>query len=230
MTAYRNDVDALAARDKALARELADKQRERADVQRLLEEARAAEAAEAEQRDVMVGRRRLRRVAVGLAALIAAGVAAGAVFVHRCPPARHADEVNTLSQINVDETRYELALAAKGLTRVELEPRFVGGLHGFATASEVDAVLGQPVEPWQQFTYTHDASVRQAIASPLFHGGDFEPAPELVSDGYGGVWRVLWDIPRTPGRVPAASGWARRVWLLPVGSVYRGDVQIAYPR
>ncbi len=228
MTAYRNDVDALAARDEALARELADKQRERADIQRLLEEARAAEAAEAEQRDVMVGRRRLHRVAIGLAGLIAAGVAAGALFVTRQPAPVAIVEQHSVEQI--DETRYELALAAKGLTRVELEPRFVGGLHGFPTASEVEAVLGPQVEPWQQFTYTQDASVRQAIASPLFHGGDLEPVPELVSDGYGGVWRVVGDTRRAPTRVPAASGWARKVWLLPVGSVYRGDVAVAYPR
>ena len=228
MTAYRNDVDALAARDEVLARELADKQRERADIQRLLEEARAADAAEAEQRDVMVGRRRLQRIAVGLAVLVVAGVAAGAVVVTRHPAPPFIAEVPAEQ---IDETRYELALAAKGLTRVELEPRFVGGLHGFPTASEVDAVLGPPVEPWQQFTYTHDASARQAIASPLFHGGDLEPEPELASDGYGGIWRVVRDLPRpAPARVPATSGWARKVWLLPVGSVYRGDVAVAYPR
>lgn len=226
MTAYRNDIDALAARDEALARELADKQRERADVQRLLEQARAADAAEAEQQDVMVGRHRLHRIAVGLAVLVAAGVAAGAVLVQRQPaPVVFRAEVPA-----VDETRYELALAAKGLTRVELEPRFVGGLRGFSTVTEVDAVLGQPVEPWQQFTYTQDASVRQAFASPLFRGGDLDPDAELVSDGYGGVWRVVRDIPRPPVRVPVHMGWTRKVWLLPIGSVFRGDVQIAYPR
>lgn len=41
MTAYRNDVDALAARHAALSEEIADKRRELADATRLLEDARA---------------------------------------------------------------------------------------------------------------------------------------------------------------------------------------------
>ena len=228
MTAYRNDIDALAARDEVLARELFDKQREHDDVKRLLEDARLVEAAGADERDVMIGRRRLRRLAVGIAALAVAGVAAGAVCV------THDDlGVATAASPAVersDETRFSLAIASKGLTPVELEPRFIAGVSGLDTPAEVDLAIGGPIAPWESFTYTRDAHARPAIASPLFHGGDVEPMPEFVTDGYGGVWLVIRTVPREPVRAPAEAGWSRKVWLLPLGSVFRGAVEITYPR
>jgi hypothetical protein len=228
MTAYRNDVDALAAREEVLARELAEKQRERDDVQRMLEEARAAEAAQAIENDVMVGRRRLRRIVGGIAILLVAGVAAGAMCVTH-------DDVELVAvtkpvEPELDNTKLGLALAAKGLTDVVLEPRFPTGLSGLETEAEVHAAVGESVEPWQAFTYIGDASARQAVASPLYRGGQEDPQPQFVTDGNGGVWRVVPDVPRKAVIAPEALKWSRKVWLLPSGSTFRGDLAIAYPR
>ncbi len=228
MAAYRSDIDALAARDEVLARELADKQREHDDVKRMLEDARLAEAAGAVERDVMVGRRRLRRFAVGFAVLAVAGVAGAAVCITH-------DDVGVATAVSPtverpDETRFSLALAAKGLTLVDLEPRFIAGVSGLETPTDVDLAIGGPVAPWESFTYTRDAHARPAIASPLYRGGDVEPMPEFVTDGYGGVWLVIRTVPREAIHAPAAAGWSRKVWLLPLGSVFRGAVEIAYAR
>lgn len=226
MTAYRNDVDALAAREEVLTRELADKQRERDDVQRMLEEARAVEAAEAREYDVMVGRRRVRRVVGGFAVLFVAGVAAGALCVQH-------DEVNIVAAepaaVKPDDTKFGLALAAKGLATIQLEPRFPTGIGGLDSEADVHGAVGEAVDAWQPFTYTRDASARTAVASPLYRGGQEEPQPEFVSDGQG-VWRVIRDIPHPAAIAPEGLKWSRKVWLLPSGSSYRGDVQVAYPR
>ena len=226
MTAYRNDTDALAARDEVLARELADKQRERAVVQRLLEEARAADAAAALDNDVRVGRRRLNRLAIGLTVLVVAGVAASALVVNR------SRGVATVASpvAEPDETLFSLALAAKGLTPVELEPRFIAGVGGVATTAEVDALVGAKVAPWEPFMYAGDAQVRLAVASPLYRGGDVEPTPDFVSDGYGGVWRVERSVPRAAVLTHASALWSRKIWLLPLGSAFRGVAEIATQR
>lgn len=226
MAAYRNDTDALAARDEVLARELADKQRERAVVQQLLEEARAADAAAAASNDVRVGRRRLRRFVIGLAMV---AVAVGAMFVsanrdHRCVAAVASPAAEP------DETLFSLALAAKGLTLIELEPRFIAGVAGVATPAEVDVLVGASVAPWESFLYSRDAAVRQAVASPIYRGGDVEPMPEFVTDGYGGVWRVQRSVPRRAVLTHAAAQWSRKIWLLPLGSAFRGAVEIATVR
>ena len=228
MAAYRNDIDALAAREVALDRELASKQRERDDVKRLLDDARVAEAAGVVERDVMVGRRSLRRVAVGLAVLLVAGVACGAAFVTYAEDGVAPAVSPPVEQ--PDETRFGLALGAKGLTPVELEPRFVAGVSGLETPADVDLAIGGPVPAWEQFTYTRDAHARPAVASPHFRGGDIEPMPEFVSDGYGAVWLVIRAVPRAAAYAPANTGWSRKVYVLPLGSVFRGAVDIAYPR
>lgn len=224
MTAYRNDIDALAAREVVLARELADKQRERDGIKRLLDEARVAEAVGLVEHDVMVGRRSLRRVAVGLALLLVAGVACGAAFVTYAEDGAASAVSPAVEQ--PDETRFGLALAIKGLTPVELEPRFIAGVAGLETPADVDLAIGGPVPAWEQFTYTRDAHARPAIASPPFRGGDVEPMPEFVSDGYGGVWLVIRTVPRAAVLAPANTGWSRKVFVLPLGSVFRGRVEI----
>jgi hypothetical protein len=231
MTAYRNDVDALAAREEVLTREVADKQRERDEVVRMLEEARTVEAAEAIANDVMVGRRRVRRLAIGLAVLavlIGAGIAAAAALLvirDDKSPAVAAPVVSQAAPAR-DDVRFGLALATKGLEQVSLEPRFVPA-SGFDTLAELDEAIGEAVPPWQQFSYTRDAQVRQAVASPAYRVGAAEPEPEFVTDSNGGVWRV------TPAAetVAATTGrWTRKVWLLPLGSSFRGDVEIAFAR
>jgi hypothetical protein len=126
-----------------------------------------------------------------------------------------------------DEVKFGLALGAKGLTPVTLEPRFAA--FGYDSVAELDRdIAAEPVSPWQQFLYSRDAHMRQAIASEPFRMGGAEPTPEFVSDGYGGVWRVA----PAAARVTASSSgpWTRRVWLLPIGSVFRGDVEITYAR
>lgn len=251
--AYRNDIDALAARDAVLAREVAEKQRELADVQRMLEEARAAEAALAREHDVMVGQRRMRRILIGGLVLVAAGVAAVAVVYDRdevaveCGPPPHpvlrpAELATQQQEVARDEkVAYDLALASKGLEPVTLEPRFVGGPQGFASRAALDAELGEPVEAWQQFLYTRDAQPRPAVASDVVRVSA-ETTHEFVKDGFGGVWRVRRQVTPTRTHVlssegcDASSGLAfrpgehvtRNVWLLPLGSHFRGDVEVAY--
>jgi hypothetical protein len=50
--------------------------------------------------------------------------------------------------------------------------------------------------------------------------------PEFVTDGYGGVWLVIRAVPRAAMRAPANTGWSRKVFVLPLGSVFRGGVEI----
>lgn len=84
--AYRNDVDALAARHEALQAEVDAKTRDRDEVSRLLEEARGRERNEQLYRDYASGgpqrrRRRRVRIALALAALMTAVL--GIVFAFR---------------------------------------------------------------------------------------------------------------------------------------------------
>ena len=91
--AYRNDVDALAARHEALQAEVDAKTRDRDEVSRLLEEARGRERNEQLYQDYASGgpqRRRRRRVRIALAlAALMTGVL-GIVFALRVTP-RHVD-------------------------------------------------------------------------------------------------------------------------------------------
>ncbi len=85
--AYRSDVDALAARVQALSAELADRERERDEVARMLAEARAKEQADRVAADYAAGgpQRRLRRrltIAVSAAATLVAALVAWRV-THR---------------------------------------------------------------------------------------------------------------------------------------------------
>lgn len=225
MTAYRNDVDALAARDEVLTRELADKQRELDDVQRMLVEARAAEAEEAKANNVMVGRRRLRRVGMLLGVLALAAGAAGAMCIT-------ADDQVLVeapkTEVSRDEAMFTALLAGKGYERIDLEPRYVSR-SGFETQPELHAAIGEEVDPWQQFLYTRDATVRQAIASNIYKSGDPEPSPEFATDGKGGVWRIVRTEPLPVVTTPTGIGWSRKVWLLPSGTSYRGDLTVASP-
>ena len=73
--AYRNDVDALAARHEALQAEVDEKTRDRDEVSRLLEEARARKRNDDLYQDYASGgpqrrRRRRIRIALGFAALV----------------------------------------------------------------------------------------------------------------------------------------------------------------
>jgi len=226
MTAYRNDVDALAARDEVLTRELADKQRELDDVQRMLIEARAAEAEETKANNVMVGRRRLRRAAMMLGVLGLAAGAAGAMCITT------DDQVFVEVQkpeVSRDEAMFTALLAGKGYERIDLEPRYAAR-SGFPTQAELHAAIGEEVDPWQQFLYTRDATVRQAIASNIYKSGDPEPSPEFATDGKGGVWRIVRTSPLPVVAAPAGIGWSRKVWLLPSGTSYRGDLTVASER
>src|ERR1044071_5122746 len=75
--AYRNDVDALAARHQALETELAERTRERDDVARMLAEAKARDAEEKARLYAETcgpARRRHRRRAVVVATLAAIGM------------------------------------------------------------------------------------------------------------------------------------------------------------
>lgn len=87
--AYRNDVDALEARHRALEAELAERTRERDDVARMLSEARAREIEDAARIDAATGgpaRRRRRRILLA-ATLVAMGMIAGFGYRahhHRC--------------------------------------------------------------------------------------------------------------------------------------------------
>jgi hypothetical protein len=227
MTAYRNDVDALAARDEVLTRELADKQRELDAVQRMLVEARAAEAAEAKAHNVMVGRRRLRRVGMLLAVLALAAGAAGAMCISGDESA--LDVQAPAPEVSPDEARFTAVLAGKGFARIDLEPRYAAR-SGFETQAELHAAIGEAVEPWQQFMYTRDATIRPAIASNIYKSGEPEPAPEFATDGNGGVWRIVRAEPLPVAAAPAGIGWTRKVWLLPTGTSYRGDLTVGSPR
>jgi len=231
MTAYRNDIDALAAREEVLAKEVAEKQREHADLQVMLEEARAAEAAEAREHDVMVGKRRLRRIVGASAIILAVGVAAAGLVITR----DHQEPVTVALAAEAtltapDLVKLDAVLAGKGLERIELEPRFPTGLTGVDSEAEAHAAVGEAVEPWQQFNYTRDASVRPAVASPLYRGGEMEPTAMFARDASGGVWRLAALAPEPVVLAPARIKWSRKVWLLPQGTSFRGDLAVAYPR
>jgi hypothetical protein len=229
MTAYRNDVDALAARDEVLTRELADKQRELDVVQRMLVEAREAEAAEAKAHNVMVGRRRLRRVFVALGVLGLAAGAAGAMCISEGPDMVPACTADCAKAESPDEARFTAVLAGKGYARIDLEPRYPA-MGGVETQAELHAVIGEAVEPWQPFMYTRDATVRPAVASNIYKGGEPEPYPEFATDGNGGVWRIVREEPLPVVAAPTGTGWTRKVWLLPAGTSFRGDLPVANPR
>jgi hypothetical protein len=228
MTAYRNDVDALAARDEVLTRELADKQRELESVQRMLVEARAAEAAEAKAHNVMVGRRRVHRVLMSLGVLALAAGAAGVMCVSEGPDMVPSCTDCTKTE-SPDEARFTAVLAGKGYARIDLEPRYPT-LGGVETQAELHTAVGEAVEPWQQFLYTRDATVRAAIASNIYKAGEPEPFPEFATDGNGGVWRIVREEPLPAVAAPTGTGWTRKVWLLPAGTSYRGDLRVANPR
>jgi len=222
--AYRSDVDALSAREETLARELAAKEREHATVKQLLADARSAELSEARERDVMVGRRSLRRLALGLVGLLVAGATAGVLVVSR--HARALGPTPTSSKpAPRDEVRFGLALGARGLTSVVLEPRWLSA-DGFATAAELDDALGFAVPAWEPFSYARDAGGRLAVASEPFRIGGAEPGAEFVTDGHGGLWRVA---PSGPFVATGDGRWTRRVWLVPLGSSFRGDIEIPIP-
>jgi hypothetical protein len=246
--AYRSDLDALEARDQVLSRELAEKQREHAEVQQMLDEARTAEADEVRANDVLVGRRRLRRIALAVGAVVVIAGVAGVMVVQRHPvPSRGIPRMELVEKQAAfgaaEQTAYDLALAAKGLHRIDLEPRPLGGMTGFETTEEVDAALGatQPVVPWQPFIYTRDAQARMAIASPVVELGDTTSLAEFVTDGHGGIWRTQRTLvpttttqitvddcegPIRGGMEPPRARLDRHVWLLPLGSGFRGDLLV----
>jgi len=84
--AYRNDVDALEARYRAVQAEVDEKTRARDDVARMLEEARARERNDELYRDFASGgpqRRRRRRIRIGVTLAAVVTIAMGGVFVMR---------------------------------------------------------------------------------------------------------------------------------------------------
>lgn len=93
--AYRNDVDALEARYRAVQAEVDEKTRARDDVARMLEEARARERNDELYRDFASGgpqrrRRRRIRIAVSLAAFVTLALGGAFVMRHRHGPDRKA--------------------------------------------------------------------------------------------------------------------------------------------
>jgi hypothetical protein len=106
--AYRNDVDALAARHEVLQAEVDAKTRDRDEVSRLLEEARGRERNEQLYQDYASGgpqrrRRRRVRIALALAALMTGML--GIVFALRVTPRRFdrsADVIAKMQQLADD--------------------------------------------------------------------------------------------------------------------------------
>ena len=79
MTAYRNDVDALAARHAALEAEVADRTRERDEAARLLDEARGRVRAELYDREAPIRRQR----AIAIVIFLAIGAIMGSALYKR---------------------------------------------------------------------------------------------------------------------------------------------------
>jgi hypothetical protein len=232
--AYRSDIEALAARDAVLARELADKQHERDAVHQMLEDARAAERAQVLEHDVMSGRRTLRRLRVVAWILVAAGsrlvpwilVAAGSAAVPLLArETTHCPVRGEAISFSYDTTEW---LEDRNLQAVALEPRFVSPI-GFPTIAELDEAVGAPVPAWESFTYARDASGRIAIASEPYRLGGSEPDTIFVTDGHGALWRLR---PSEPFVSTGNGAWTRRIWLVPLGSSFQGSIdpiEIASP-
>jgi len=101
---------------------------------------------------------------------------------------------------------------------VTLEPRWLD-TQGYATLDELDAATNGHVDAWQPFAWARDAGGRLAIASEPYRLGGGEPDATFVADDDGGIWRVPHAVPAT-----GTGPWTRRIWLVPVGSAFRGDV------
>lgn len=212
--AYRSDIEALAARDAVLARELADKQHERDAVHQMLEDARAAERAQVLEHDVMSGRRTLRRLRVVAWFLVAAASAAVLLLVRETT---HCPVRGEAISFAYDTTEW---LEDRNLQAVALEPRFVSPI-GFPSIAELDEAVGAPVPAWESFTYARDASGRIAVASEPYRLGGSEPDTIFVTDGHGGLWRLR---PPEPFVSTGNGAWTRRIWLVPLGSSFQGSI------
>jgi len=247
--AYRSDLEALAARESALQRELAEKQGEHRDVGRMLDEARADEARTSSERNVR-GRRRMRyRAAVILGLLVSSAAVGSIVIVKRRAvptPSRAglscaAVEPAYRAFENVADGEFRSALAIRSLAPITLETR-LRDAWAPVTEEEIEREFGQPITAWHPFTYAVDGSARQAVMSSTYE----LPTPkfEFAKDSSGGVWLVR----RAPswrsvmsvtvyacdwgcwGRMPSGAhpGIGRGLWLLPVASTFRGEVTIEF--
>ncbi|MGE5183884.1 MAG: hypothetical protein ACM31C_17560 [Acidobacteriota bacterium] len=97
--AYRSDVDALEARVKVLSAELADRERERDEVARMLAEARAKEQADRIAADYAAGGPQRRRRRLAIATAVAATLVAG-LFAWRIAHRHHDTTARLMRQLD----------------------------------------------------------------------------------------------------------------------------------
>lgn len=151
---------------------------------------------------------------IALVAVLALG-SASLVAIGRTPDAPRSTRVQ-LSRVHCIEGAAERA--AKRLEPITLERRWLVG--SFASPAEVDAALGKTIAAWEPFTYMFDSQPRTAIASAIY------PTSTLVEhafgrDTHGGIWLV--DTTQKQARTTVGPvGFTRDIYLLPVGSSYRG--------
>lgn len=226
---YRNDVDALAAREAALAKELAAKAKERDEVGALLAEAKANEQAELRAEDIRSGKRMARRVMIGLG--VGVTVLITLVVVFRPEPELWCDHchgeaarvhVYTCEEIRPMYERanaltaeaYAAALAQKSLVAANLEEVELGGgwSGGPMTREELDKPLGVSPEPWTVIDYKHKGVKRRALVGEVVEASYMPGAApvELVTDSHGDIWKVV-RMPRVRTvkavDVDACPGW-----------------------
>lgn len=107
---------------------------------------------------------------------------------------------------------------AKRTESISLERRWLVG--SFASPAEVDAALGTTIPAWEPFTYMFDSQPRAAIASDIYETTTVVEH-QFGRDEYGGIWLV--DTTRKPARRTVGPvAFTRDIYLLPVGSSYRG--------
>jgi hypothetical protein len=198
---YRNDVDALAAREAALAKELAAKAKERDEVGRLLAEAKAKEAAETKPR-VPGERARVRRGWMSVLiweAFLVPGLVGYAVLVPdkdesvatTTPTASDESLATTTSTSSgrvytCDEIRpdydkanaqtaqaYAAALAQQDLVPANLEEVQLGGgwSGGPMTREELDKPLAVSPEAWTVIDYKQKGTKRRALVGDVVEAG-----------------------------------------------------------
>jgi hypothetical protein len=110
--------------------------------------------------------------------------------------------------------------AISSLAPIALERRWLRG--PMISMAEVDAALGEDVEAWQEFLYTHDAAARFAIATEVYSSASAIPMPEFFVDRDGGIWAL--DRDATPLHLSPRAEllYTRDIYLLPTGSHFRG--------
>lgn len=153
-------------------------------------------------------------VSIALGGVLALG-SASMLTIGRSPVAPAPARVE-LSRVHCIEGKAHRS--AKRTEPITLERRWLVG--SFASPAEVDAALGKTIPAWEPFTYMFDSQPRQAIASEIYSTNTVVEH-QFGRDAYDGIWLVDTTQKRSKITVGLVA-FTRDIYLLPVGSAYRG--------